>query len=584
MLYETLFSFIMEDFLHFLDECPTPYHFIAYARRELLQNGFVELDEKTHFNLDEPQNQKAFVVRDERSIIAFKLNNKQNTNSGESVVGICTNCDSPCFKLKYNYLQNKLYGEVKEEPEDENYTNAFFNDDKKKNQIQNTNNQNQKVSGYQLLRLSLYGNALWHTFFDRDLRLAGLVYVRDPKTNQISQRLVDSKRGVAVLPNCAIHQISSISLSPTYDPEKHFTALFNIVHDKDNKKDLRTYVASLLGDGEITEDQIVDWDLRFVDANNSDNFNNLVFGERLSNLSSCYAGLKAIISDKPLKLKTIDNTENQDKQETENQETTENAEAASASETQEGQTQGENAENQEEPSKKKKGKKHPFVEEKVELEVEEDSTNESNLPIQVLAIFDNEAIGSNCRSGGKSDFLQSILTEIYHYYFTQKSQENVSLSEVMNSLSIKNNSFLVSCASTHGTHPINDSPSDFQHPSVLGKGPVVKCTTRSSLATELFGTAIVKEASKKSGVPLQLQFLKNTSNFDVTIGTHIAFKTGIRTVDVGCPILSKESIRETMNFTDIVKFTALLSELLNNYNSYRISDDVQQPENVEQNE
>ena len=527
----------MEDFQHFLDDCPTPYHFVSYARRELLQNGFVELNEKAHFDLDQLPNQKAFVVRDERSIIAFKLNNQSKAKSGESVVGVCANCDSPCFKLKYNYEQNPFYGEVKEEGDDENYKNAFFNDSQNKTSVIQNSNQNQKTSGYQLLRLSLYGTALWQTFFDRDLR--------------------------------AIHQMSHISLSPKYDPEKHFNALFNIVHDKENKTSLRSYVASLLGDDNITEDQIVDWDLRFVDANKSDNFNNLIFSAGLKNLSLCYAGLKAIISDKPLKLRKKENEINSEKQE--------------LSENTENQPTPENAGNQED-NDEQKTKPEPKEEEPVELEVDENSTdeNESSVPVQILAIFDNDNAEYACRSGAKSDFLQSILTEIYRYYNNQKLETDSSASEIVTGLSIKNNSFLISCYSTHGTHPIGGSPSDSGHPSVLGKGPVIKCTTRSTLATELVGQAVVNEASKQSGVPLQLQYMRNDKSFPSTIGPHIAFKTGIRTVDIGCPILSMNSARETMNFNDIVMMTSLLSDILNHYNQYRMKDEI--TEDVQQND
>lgn len=566
----------MEDFLHFLDECPTPYHFIAYARRELLQNGFVELNEKTHFNFDQLPNQKAFVVRDERSIIAFKLNNNSKPNSGESVVGICTNCDSPCFKLKYHYQQNPYYGEVTEQNDSEEYKNAFFNNSSN-NEFHDVY-QGSNKSGYQLIRLSLYGAALWQTFFDRDLRLAGLVYVRDPKTNQITQKLVDSKRGVAVLPNSPMHTNHTLSLSPSYDPEKHFSALFNIMPEKDTKSGLHSYVASLLDDPSITGDQIVDWDLRFIDANNSCNFDNLVFSSRLSNLSSCYAGLKAIISDKPLKLQKTEDTSISENSETqENQENVENLEGQENQKNAEGTESTENAEapeNSETTERAKKSKKFPPKEKPVELEIDENPADDScGIPIQVFAVFDNESAESNCRSGAKSDFLQSILTEIYHYYSSQEPNANDG-SEVAHSLKIKNSSVLISCGSTHCTHPNNDSPSDSRHPSVLGKGPVLRSTTRSSLSSELIGIAVVNEASKQGGIPLQHQYLQNTQSFMPSIGPSIAFKTGIRTVDLACPILSMNSVRETMNYRDIVMLTALISELLNHYNKYRMDGDA----------
>lgn len=59
-------------------------------------------------------------------------------------------------------------------------------------------------SGYLMLNVQTYGGGLWHTWFDRDLSLAGRVIVRrDDGT--FSHRLVKVKRPLLRVPTLAIH-------------------------------------------------------------------------------------------------------------------------------------------------------------------------------------------------------------------------------------------------------------------------------------------------------------------------------------------------------------------------------------------
>ncbi|OHT07206.1 putative M18 family aminopeptidase 2 [Tritrichomonas foetus] len=409
----------MEDFLQFLEECPTPYHFIAYSRRVLGENGFVELKEKESF--PDPLPEKAFLVRDERSIIAFTQGGRQ------SVIGLCVHCDSPCFKLKPNYQQ--------------------------------------MVNNVPVIRLAMYGSGLWHTFCDHDLKVAGIVLIRE-KDGKLIQKLIDSKQPIAIIPNPAIHQVYKQSTNPTFEPE-NFNALAGNIQ-------LKQYVASLLG---IEENQIIDWDLRFVAAQPATSMNDIIFSDRLDNLSNCYAGLKAIIEPR-----------------------------------------------------------------------------ENSKSTQIFAAFDNEEIGNSCRYGAKSDFLTVVLESLF---------------KGTKYLSIKNNSLLLSCDNGHGTHPIYGSPSDQKNPCELGKGPVVKATTRSSLATDSIGISILKLASEKVGQNLQVQIAPNNQSSGLTMGPVVQFKTGIRTVDFGCPMTSMHSIRELINWKDVESITELIKNIYMNYDDYR---------------
>lgn len=59
--------------------------------------------------------------------------------------------------------------------------------------------------GYLRAAVQPYGGGLWHTWFDRELSLAGRVIVYDPETQSYSAQLVDLERPVMRIPNLAIH-------------------------------------------------------------------------------------------------------------------------------------------------------------------------------------------------------------------------------------------------------------------------------------------------------------------------------------------------------------------------------------------
>lgn len=56
-----------DEFLSFIDKCPTQFHFCAYTRSELLKFGFTELKEDQEWS-EIPK--KGFFIRDEREVVA----------------------------------------------------------------------------------------------------------------------------------------------------------------------------------------------------------------------------------------------------------------------------------------------------------------------------------------------------------------------------------------------------------------------------------------------------------------------------------------------------------------------------------
>ena len=81
------------------------------------------------------------------------------------------------------------------------------------------------------------------------------------------------------------------------------------------------------------------------------------------------------------------------------------------------------------------------------------------------------------------------------------------------------------------------------------------------------GIVLVKKLANGANVPLQLFVAANDSPCGSTIGPILASKTGIRTLDLGNPILSMHSIRETGGAADLEYQIKLFKEFYERYSA-----------------
>jgi aspartyl aminopeptidase len=175
------------EFVEYLNEASTAFHAVDAAKRRLENAGFVEISERQTWSL--LPGGKYFFRRNNTTVVAFSVGTAVNVdNVAFTVLGAHT--DSPCLKVKPVATINK--------------SNAL------------------------MINTQPYGGGLWHTWFDRDLGLAGRAILKG-ENNSIEERLFDIREPIARIPCLAIH-LTSGSERESFAPnlQEHGKALLSM--------------------------------------------------------------------------------------------------------------------------------------------------------------------------------------------------------------------------------------------------------------------------------------------------------------------------------------------------------------------
>ncbi len=170
--------------------------------------------------------------------------------------------------------------------------------------------------------------------------------------------------------------------------------------------------------------------------------------------------------------------------------------------------------------------------------------------VSVLAVFDNEEVGSETKQGAASTFLDMTLGAIAGNRYSQ----------------MLHNSFMVSADNAHAIHPNHPELYDGTNAPHLGGGVVVKYNANQRYTTDAISDGIFTTIAERAGAKLQ----KFSNRADMvggsTLGSISNTRVSVSTVDIGLPQLAMHSATETAavsDLTDMVKvLTALYSSSL----------------------
>ena len=169
-----------------------------------------------------------------------------------------------------------------------------------------------------------------------------------------------------------------------------------------------------------------------------------------------------------------------------------------------------------------------------------DESADETVTIPVMMGFDHEEIGSATATGAAGPILASLLRRIAATCGVEGAEFDRAIA----------NSICLSSDVAHSVHPNYSDKHDEDHLPVLGGGPVLKVNANQRYATEAVGTAEFVRACKEADIPVQYFVSNNEVPCGSTIGPITATRLGIRTVDVGTPILSMHSLREMSMISD----------------------------------
>lgn len=235
-----------DDLRAFIDASPSPSHAVAEMARRLVAEGFSRLDEVDAWGL--APGDRRFVVRNDGSLIAFRVGTRPLAEAGARLVGAHT--DSPTFKVRPHW--------------------------------------DVRHTGYRLVGVEPYGGVLLHTWLDRELTVAGRVVLRGGE-----RRLVVLGGAPLRLPSLAIHLDRSVREKLTLDPQRQLVPVWS--RDLEGEPGLLEVLAGEIG---VDADAIVGHDLVLADtqpAARTGADDTWVAAPRLDDLACCHAGLLALI-------------------------------------------------------------------------------------------------------------------------------------------------------------------------------------------------------------------------------------------------------------------------------------------------
>ena len=181
--------------------------------------------------------------------------------------------------------------------------------------------------------------------------------------------------------------------------------------------------------------------------------------------------------------------------------------------------------------------------------------------VPVLAVLDNEEVGSTTKQGADSTFLNDILTRICVSFDISAGKQAALIA----------NSFLVSADNAHAVHPNHPEYSDPTSKVFMNGGVVIKYNANQKYTTDSVSDAVFTRICEDAGVPVQRYTNRTDMAGGSTLGNISNTHVSVNTIDIGLAQLAMHSSFETAGSDDI---THLINALTAFYSASvtRISD------------
>ena len=176
--------------------------------------------------------------------------------------------------------------------------------------------------------------------------------------------------------------------------------------------------------------------------------------------------------------------------------------------------------------------------------------------VKMIALWDNEEVGSSTAHGAASPFLKDTLNRL-----TSSLELNFE-----DHLIFLKKSYLVSNDVAHALHPNHPEKHEPNHKILFGRGVVIKINAQFRYATDAESEAAFVHLLVKNGIAYNQFAVRSDSTCGSTIGPICSTDIGIKTIDIGEPVLSMHSIVELGSCQDHLTICKALEELLKSTN------------------
>jgi aspartyl aminopeptidase len=171
----------------------------------------------------------------------------------------------------------------------------------------------------------------------------------------------------------------------------------------------------------------------------------------------------------------------------------------------------------------------------------------------VVVLYDHEEVGSRSAQGAASPLLAGALERSVCGF---KGGEPQGLERAIS------RSTLISTDMAHAVHPNYADRHEPEHLPVIGKGPVIKSNANQAYASDAQTAGFFAGLCDPLGIEPQHFVSRSDLGCGSTIGPITAARIGIRTVDVGNPMLSMHSCREMAGTADVAPMIEVLRSFL----------------------
>lgn len=160
--------------------------------------------------------------------------------------------------------------------------------------------------------------------------------------------------------------------------------------------------------------------------------------------------------------------------------------------------------------------------------------------VPVLAVFDNEEVGSGTKQGACSTLLRDTLARINRSLGRTPEQYHTAIA----------NSFLVSADNAHAVHPNRGDVADPVNRPVMNRGIVIKHNANQKYTTDAVSCALFQAVCKEADVPCQHFTNRSDMAGGSTLGNLSNTQVSVNAVDIGLAQLAMHSPYETAGVRD----------------------------------